>query len=142
MRILSIPLLVALLIAGASVADEVAQPLKPQTKCPIMGGPVNKALYADVEGQRIYVCCQGCIAAIKADPDKAFATLQKNGEYAETRQTTCPVMTGNPINPKLYVEYQGRRIYVCCKGCVAKVTKDPAKYAAMIAPDEMPAKKE
>lgn len=43
-------------------------------------------------------------------------------------QTTCPVMTGNPINPKLFVDANGYRIYVCCGGCVAAVKADPAKY--------------
>jgi hypothetical protein len=43
-------------------------------------------------------------------------------------QTTCPVMKGNKINPKLYVDAEGVRIYVCCGGCVGKVKADPAKY--------------
>ena len=45
-------------------------------------------------------------------------------------QTTCPVMKGNPINPKLYVDAEGYRIYVCCGGCVSAVKADPAKYIA------------
>ena len=43
-------------------------------------------------------------------------------------QTTCPVMAGNAINPKLYVDANGYRIYVCCGGCIAAVKADPAKY--------------
>ena len=43
-------------------------------------------------------------------------------------QTTCPVMKGNAINPKLYVDANGYRIYVCCGGCIAAVKADPAKY--------------
>ena len=45
-------------------------------------------------------------------------------------QTTCPVMEGNAINPKLYVDADGYRIYVCCGGCVREVKADPAKYIA------------
>ena len=123
--------------ASALAADKHAKtegkPLKPQTKCPIMGGAISRELYADVQGQRIYVCCKGCIAAIEKDPAKAFAALQKNGERAESRQKTCPVM-GGTINPKLYVEYEGRRIYACCEGCLRPMRKDPAKYAEKIAP--------
>jgi YHS domain-containing protein len=43
-------------------------------------------------------------------------------------QTTCPVMDGKRINPKLFVDYQGVRIYVCCNACVKAVRKDPGKY--------------
>lgn len=126
--------LFASFLALAAVAEEV-QPLKPQATCPIMGGAINKKLYADVQGQRIYVCCRGCLAPVKADPDKAFATLQKNGEYAESLQKTCPVM-GGAIDKKLFVEHEGRRIYVCCAGCVETVRQNPAKYAKDIAPKQ------
>jgi YHS domain-containing protein len=124
--------LFAITILGALPALAGNGKLKPQTKCPIMGGAINKALYADVEGQRIYVCCKGCIAAIKKNPDQALATLQKNGEHAKSLQTTCPIM-GKPISKKLYVEYQGRRVYVCCHHCLKMARKDPAKYAKLVA---------
>jgi hypothetical protein len=52
---------------------------KKQTTCPVMGGKINKAQYADVKGKRIYVCCAGCIAKIKADPDKYIAQLEAEG---------------------------------------------------------------
>jgi YHS domain-containing protein len=42
-------------------------------------------------------------------------------------QTTCPV-TGDPINKKLYIDYKGKRIYVCCASCINDVKKDPEKY--------------
>jgi len=40
-------------------------------------------------------------------------------------QTTCPVMKGGKINKKLYVDHNGKRIYVCCKVCINKVKADP-----------------
>lgn len=43
-------------------------------------------------------------------------------------QTTCPVMEGKRINSRLYVDYQGHRIYVCCNPCVKAVRKNPEKY--------------
>ena len=47
-------------------------------------------------------------------------------------QTTCPVMKGNPVNPSLYVDAVGYRIYVCCGGCIDAVKADPAKYVAQL----------
>ncbi len=52
---------------------------KSQTTCPVMGGKINKKLYADVKGQRIYVCCPGCISAIKADPEKYIKKMKAAG---------------------------------------------------------------
>ena len=42
-------------------------------------------------------------------------------------QTTCPVLAGN-LDRNVYVDYQGKRIYFCCKGCDEEFKKDPAKY--------------
>ena len=47
-------------------------------------------------------------------------------------QTTCPVMQGSPVNPDLYVDAAGYRVYVCCKGCQAAVTADPDKYVTQL----------
>jgi YHS domain-containing protein len=46
-------------------------------------------------------------------------------------QKTCPVM-GNPINPKVYVDYKGRRIYFCCNMCPPVFNKDPEKYIKIV----------
>lgn len=43
-------------------------------------------------------------------------------------QATCPVMEGKPVNERLFVDYQGFRIFVCCGTCVKAVRKDPGKY--------------
>ncbi len=53
-------------------------------------------------------------------------------------QKTCPVMEGNRINPKLYVDHNGRRVYFCCKACVETFRKDPEKYVKKV--DEQLAK--
>jgi hypothetical protein len=70
--------------AKAEGAAEAEKPeLKPQTTCPVMGGKINRDAFVDVKGQRVYVCCSGCIAPIKADPDKYLAKIAANGERAE-----------------------------------------------------------
>jgi hypothetical protein len=55
----------------------------PQTNCPVMGGEVNKDLYVDVEGKRIYVCCPYCIGEIKKDPAKYIAKAEADGQELE-----------------------------------------------------------
>lgn len=42
--------------------------------------------------------------------------------------TKCPV-TGDPIDPKITVVYNGKTYAFCCMDCVNNFKKDPAKYA-------------
>ncbi len=53
-------------------------------------------------------------------------------EGEEKPQTTCPVMKGNKIDENLYVDHEGERIYVCCRGCIGPVKKDFGKYAKQL----------
>jgi YHS domain-containing protein len=55
----------------------------PQTTCPVMGEKVGKDLYVDVQGKRIYVCCQTCVEAVKKDPAKYIAKLKEQGVTIE-----------------------------------------------------------
>jgi len=53
-------------------------------------------------------------------------------ETASTvEQTTCPVM-GGAINKELFVEYKGKKVYFCCKGCEEQFNKEPEKYIAKL----------
>ena len=74
-------LVFAVLMMAAAFALAAGQP---QTTCPVMkGNPVNKSLYVDAEGYRIYVCCGGCVGAVKADPAKYVAQMQAEGVELE-----------------------------------------------------------
>lgn len=46
-------------------------------------------------------------------------------------QTTCPVM-GGPIDKNIFVEYQGKKVYFCCKDCLATFNADPEKYISKL----------
>ena len=56
---------------------------KVQTLCPVMGEEIDKSIYIDVKGKRIYVCCGGCVKKIKADPDKYIKLLEDQGVELE-----------------------------------------------------------
>lgn len=60
-----------------------AKPKKEQTTCPVMGGKINKSVYVDVEGKRIYLCCKGCEGAIKKEPAKYIKKLEAAGVTVE-----------------------------------------------------------
>ncbi len=46
----------------------------------------------------------------------------------KTVQTECPVMVGNKIDPNIYVDYKGKRVYFCCNSCKSAFGKTPEKY--------------
>jgi Cu(I)/Ag(I) efflux system membrane fusion protein len=41
-----------------------------QTLCPVMGNPIDKEIYVDYRGVRVYFCCRGCDKKFLADPAK------------------------------------------------------------------------
>jgi len=105
---------------------------KLQTTCPVMGGKIDKNVSVDHNGERIYFCCKGCPDQFKKEPAKYLAKLKNEGvtlQRTPKPQVTCPVM-GGKIDQKVYVDYQGKRIYFCCKGCPETFQKTPKKYLA------------
>ena len=42
---------------------------------------------------------------------------------------TCPVMPGRPVKEKFFVDYNGKRVYLCCAPCVKAFKKHPEKYS-------------
>jgi YHS domain-containing protein len=101
--------------------------LKPQTVCPVMGGKINKDLFVDYQGQRIYFCCPGCKQAFLKEPEKYMKKLADNKVLLESIQEKCPVM-GGKIDKNIYIDYKGRRVYFCCPSCKETFAKDPEKY--------------
>ena len=75
------------------------------------------------------VTAQLTTAAFAAD-NAGQAPAATNAVAVKT-QTTCPVM-GGAVDKTKFVDYDGKRIYVCCGGCIAKIKKDPAKYVKQL----------
>lgn len=71
-------LCLSLIISAAGGAFAAAQ-----TTCPIMGGPINKELYADYKGQRVYFCCMACPEEFNKNPEKYIAKLKEMGQEPE-----------------------------------------------------------
>jgi len=67
----------------AAETKEVKKEGKQQTECPVLGGKIDKKVFLDVKGKRIYFCCKGCIAKVKADPDKYIKEMEDQGIVLE-----------------------------------------------------------
>jgi YHS domain-containing protein len=70
--------LTAFMAGGLWAADP-----KPQTTCPVLAGNIDKSVYADYQGKRIYFCCKGCDAEFDKDPEKYMKKLQEEGVTLE-----------------------------------------------------------
>lgn len=57
-----------------------------------------------------------------------ITACSKQSTALPVNQPTCPVMKGEKVNPALHVDANGKRIYVCCPSCLAKVKADPETY--------------
>ncbi|MBU0943527.1 MAG: hypothetical protein KJ804_02650 [Proteobacteria bacterium] len=59
-----------------------------QTTCPVMGGTiVNKELFADYKGERVYFCCLACPEQFAKDPEKYIKKLKEMGQDPEKIET-------------------------------------------------------
>jgi len=82
---------VALTACDTSKKPKSGEPKKPageqmkapesnaQTNCPVMGGKINKDIYADHDGKRVYFCCADCVDTFKKDPAKYIKKLEDEG---------------------------------------------------------------
>jgi YHS domain-containing protein len=46
-----------------------------QTTCPIMDAPINKNIFVEYKGKKVYFCCPGCEDKFNAEPQKYLARL-------------------------------------------------------------------
>jgi YHS domain-containing protein len=68
----------------------------------------------------------GC-AGNSAEPSAAKDAPVPDTEPMQTAQVNCPVM-GDPIDSEVFTEHNGKRVYFCCKDCIAKFRANPDKY--------------
>lgn len=78
----------ALSLAAAPVLAQV----KAQTTCPVLGGNVDRNIYVDYKGQRIYFCCTGCDQEFKKNPEKYLEKMKAQGITPE--KTPTPAKQG------------------------------------------------
>lgn len=81
-------------------------------------------------GMLVFAACGTKAKTESGAPGKAQTAKAASGELKP--QTLCPV-TNEPVSRKVFVDFQGQRIYFCNDGCAAAFLKDPEKYMQVIA---------
>lgn len=57
-----------------------------------------------------------------------FAIASLSVYAQEAGNATCPVMPGEEVKEKFFVDHQGKRVFMCCRNCVNKFKANPEKY--------------
>ncbi|GMV98370.1 MAG: YHS domain-containing protein [Phycisphaerae bacterium] len=77
-------------------------------------------------------CCEQCKEPERASDQPAEKSASAGESKAMTvAQKNCPV-GGHAIDPAVYTEYEGKKVYFCCPKCIDKFKSDPAKYMAKL----------
>jgi len=108
-------ILAAALVVSASEGEKKAVTNK---KCPVMSADVSEKFRSEYKGQYVYFCCQGCVKMFEKDPEGYIAKLSKEDQEAIKPNEICPVTEDKITDLTRWVEYEGRKVYLCCDGCV------------------------
>lgn len=128
----------------ATEADKLG--VAAQATCPItgddlnaMGGPI-KVVRGD---ESLFICCQGCLAKVEAEPDRYFGSVISAAKVTEAdaeavaAQGTCPI-SGKDLNAMggpIEVSRGGKSVFVCCPACIDAVKADAENYFGPIPAD-------
>lgn len=79
-----------------------------------------------VKNRMIYILLAGMIV---------FCHFSLSGEDAKTHEEynnkICPVM-GNEANPNIWVIHKGKKISLCCPGCIRRFKNNPEQYIKVL----------
>lgn len=61
--------------AAARGPEAVAAAVIEQKICPVMGGAINKDIFTEYKGKKIYFCCPSCKGLFEKEPEKYVSKL-------------------------------------------------------------------
>lgn len=98
-------------------------------KCPVDAKPVDRELWLDVEGQRIYACTAACLTTLKVDPAKSLKQAYPDVKAIPTRGcATCgaALEAGKSVD----MTFQGRSFKLCSAACQQEFQAHPGVWLA------------
>lgn len=120
-------------------AEKAIIPFFGNSNCPC-GKAADHDKFVEVEGQKIYVCSDACVAALTKDSKGALAKAYPTAAAVPSKGcATC----GKAIEAgkAKEVTFQGRKVQLCCDNCAADFKKDPTLYIVKVTwPDAKDAK--
>ena len=68
------PAIPAAVKEAEETASKAAETIE-QTTCPVMAGAINKEIYTEYKGKKVYFCCPGCKEKFEKAPEQYIAKL-------------------------------------------------------------------
>jgi YHS domain-containing protein len=126
--------------AAALVTLAADKPTKPKPypldTCVVTGeklGGMGDPFVFTHEGQEIKLCCKSCKKDFDKDPAKFMGKVtEANKKVKPYKLETCLVSGEKLGDDAVALVYQGQEVKLCCKNCVKKFEKDPAKFMAKV----------
>ena len=117
--------------------SETAESVRLQSHCPMMGGVIDREVFTDVDGKRIYFCCAACIEPFLEDAAALIAKMEDTGitfDEAPLSQPLCPV-SGKDVEREIHADYGESRVYFCSDPCREEFERDPEPYIHELSKD-------
>lgn len=102
--------------------------------CPVMDEEIDFTSRTVTDEGPVYFCCDMCINKYKKDPAKFAEKVAAQREALRKLprvQVTCP-LSGEPVSADARLEQGGQTVLFCCKECMGKYQKEPARYAGAL----------
>ena len=103
--------------------------------CGMTVNPTTAKYSAEHSGKKYFFCCGGCADKFLAHPQQylnkpalGLVTLGMPPSAASVAHDPVCGMNVNPATAKHFVEYEGKKYYFCCAGCVEKFKTAPQSY--------------
>lgn len=116
--------------APKAAAEKVTVVFLGNESCPADSKPIDRDKWAEVDGQRIYVCCDGCVAAVKKEGSAMLAKAYPSAKAVASKACACgsPVEAGKTTD----VTWQGQKVALCGAECVTEFKRAPVTAIAMM----------
>ena len=110
-----------------------------QKSCPINGGDFDENEFVEVDGIKIYLCCENCKAKATTESgedgtralifsddvfEKSFAPKTK----WDLTDIKCFMMPKREVKESKAVDHLEGKVFFCCPNCVKKWNSDPESY--------------
>jgi len=107
--------------------------------CPVDAKAIDRDKWAEIDGQRIFVCSDGCIATVKKDAKAMLAKAYPSARPLDAKECGCGMaVDAAKATP---ITWQGYKVALCGDACVTEFKKSPVTMIALMThPDAKDAK--
>ena len=57
-----------------------------QTLCPVMGNPIDKTVFTEYQGKKVYFCCPSCIETFNKNPQEYISKLPQFSDFSNEKK--------------------------------------------------------